>query len=105
MLKRDIEIRLDAILSEVGDGSIAAAAAPVKGEVSPASPSSPMQQSGGVAGRSGSGSVSRRPLAPAPGQRSDGGESEADRIMLHNEGPPAYGVAVREWKSDDEKKG
>lgn len=105
-LRRDIEIRLDKILSEVPGESSASSSTKVDAPAvqSPASPSAPRR--GGAGGCSG---MARRPLAPAPApvdaaQRSDG-ESDADRIMIHNEGPPAYGVAVREWRTTDEKKG
>lgn len=94
-LRRDIEIRLDRILCEVpGDSSAASGIT---------SPSSPTSQSSAPR-RCGS-SVSRRPLATPPVQQGELEENDVDRIMVHNQGPPAYGVAVREWKTSDEKRG
>lgn len=87
-LRRDVEIRLDRILTEVPGES----APPSKVET----PSSPSSAQPPAPRRCGSG-VARRPLAPPP----EG--ADADRIMIHNEGPPAYGVAVKEWKTDEKK--
>lgn len=99
-LRRDIEIRLDRILSDVPGEPMP----PAKFGDSPASlvvkPPTPVVQPP-APGRCGSGG-SRRPLAPPPPPAEAG---DADRIMIHNEGPPAYGVAVREWRTSDEKRG
>lgn len=97
-LRRDIEMRLDRILCDVPGEN---ASPPLQKKVdTPSSPSAPAQ----APRRCGSNGVSRRPLAPPP-QSPVLDAGEADRIMIHNEGPPAYGVAVREWKTNEEKKG
>lgn len=95
-LRRDVEVRLDRILCEVpGESPPPTAKGGTTLSMAGQAPAQERRESG----------AARRPMAAPPVQRGEQVESEADRIMINNEGPPAYGVAVKEWKSGDEKRG
>ena len=94
-LRRDVEISLDRILKDVPgasggkvDGGSKTAASPSRSPSSPAAlpSSSPERQ------------IPRRPVAiEVQGAQSHQG--------LPVDAPPAYGKAVKEWRSDEHKKG